>query len=285
MLYLPQWLFMQVAKTLIRLQKCVAWSGLSQFTYTERTIVAGWIFVNKNKTSDNLLSSNINADWACFYTLPLSFGGILWHHIGCPYVWLVFFFFLVNKTWCNCQWSFTKLGMCIDIVEIWFWIIYGQICQFFGRVFLKKNSSFKIAMSGQASSEVYLLVNLFSKLYFTFISSPELCSGWAIVITFRLSVRASVRWHFQVTSPLKPLSQFCSNFIWSLLRVGERKIAKMAAVRWPRWLPRPYLVKTFKNLLLQNRECLGAEPLQESSGTGGLPKLLKELSYIDVWPF
>ena len=45
------------------------------------------------------------------------------------------------------------------------------------------------------------------------------------------------------------------------------------------------MVKTFKNLLLQNRECLGAEPLQESSGTGGLPKLLKELSYVDVWPF
>ena len=44
------------------------------------------------------------------------------------------------------------------------------------------------------------------------------------------------------------------------------------------------MVKTFKNLL-QNRECLGAEPLQESSGTGGLPKLLKELSYVDVRPF
>ena len=43
--------------------------------------------------------------------------------------------------------------------------------------------------------------------------------------------------------------------------------------------------KTFKNILLQDRECLGAEPLQESSGLGGLPTLLKELSYIDVWPF
>ena len=88
-----------------------------------------------------------------------------------------------------------------------------------------------------------------------------------------------------MTSPLKLLSQFCSNFIWSLLRVGERKIAKMVTVRWPRWPPRPYMVKTFKDLLLQNRECLGAEPMQESSGTGGLPKLLKELSYVDVWPF
>ena len=89
---------------------------------------------------------------------------------------------------------------------------------------------------------------------------------------------------FQTTSPLEPLGQFCSNFMWSFLRVGERKIAKMVAVSWPRWPPRPYMVKTFKNLL-QNRECLLAEPLQESSGTGGLPTLLKELSYVDVWPF
>ena len=90
---------------------------------------------------------------------------------------------------------------------------------------------------------------------------------------------------FKRLSSLKPLSQFCPNFIWSLLRVGERKIAKMVVVHWPRWPPCPYMVKTFKNLLLQNRECLGAEPLQESSGMGGLPKLLKELSYVDIWPF
>ena len=29
------------------------------------------------------------------------------------------------------QWIFTKLGMCIDIVEIWFGIANGQICQIF----------------------------------------------------------------------------------------------------------------------------------------------------------
>ena len=120
-----------------------------------------------------------------------------------------------------------------------------------------------------------------------FFSSPELCSGWAILITFRpssirpsmhasvhLSVRPSVN-IFKVTSPLKPLSQFCSNFIQSLLRLGEQKIAKMVAVHWPRWPPCPYMIKTFKNLLLQNRGCLGAESLHKSSGTGGLPKLLK----------
>ena len=36
---------------------------------------------------------------------------------------------------------------------------------------------------------------------------------------------------FQTTSPLEPLGQFCSNFIWSLLRYGEQKIAKMVTVR------------------------------------------------------
>ena len=33
--------------------------------------------------------------------------------------------------------------------------------------------------------------------------------------------------------------------------------------------------KTFKNHLFQNRACLMAESLHISSGTGGLPKLLK----------
>ena len=64
--------------------------------------------------------------------------------------------------------------------------------------------------------------------------------------------------------------------------MGERKIAKMVAVHEPRWPPCPYMVKTFKNLLLHNRGCLGAESLQESPGTRGQPKLLKALSYIDV---
>ena len=64
--------------------------------------------------------------------------------------------------------------------------------------------------------------------------------------------------------------------------MGERKIAKMVAVRQPRWLLCPYMVKTFKNLLLHNQGCLGAESLHESLGTGGPPKLLKELSYVEV---
>ena len=44
----------------------------------------------------------------------------------------------------------------------------------------------------------------------------------------------------------------------------------------------PIYGKNLKNFLLQNRGFLGAEILHESSGMGGLPKLLKELSYVDV---
>ena len=64
--------------------------------------------------------------------------------------------------------------------------------------------------------------------------------------------------------------------------MGERKIAKTVLVRRLRWPPCPYMVKTFKNLLLHKRGCLVAESLHESSGTGGQPKLLKELLYVDV---
>ena len=57
----------------------------------------------------------------------------------------------------------------------------------------------------------------------------------------------------------------------------------MVAAYIPRSPPCPYMVKTFKNLLLQNQGRLGAESLLKSSGTGagggggggGLPKLLK----------
>ena len=58
------------------------------------------------------------------------------------------------------------------------------------------------------------------------------------------------------------------------------KDAKRVAVCWPRWLPCPYMVKTFKNLLLQDRGCLGAESLHKSSGTGGLPNLHWHLTFL-----
>ena len=55
---------------------------------------------------------------------------------------------------------------------------------------------------------------------------------------------SGVRQHFQTSSSLKPLGQLNSNFIWRLLRMGERKFVKMVLVTWPRWPPCPYMVKT-----------------------------------------
>ena len=61
-----------------------------------------------------------------------------------------------------------------------------------------------------------------------------------------LRIPSSVRQHFQTSSPLKLLGQLNSYFIWRLLRMGERKFVQMVLVTWPRWPPRPYMVKTLK---------------------------------------
>ena len=60
------------------------------------------------------------------------------------------------------------------------------------------------------------------------------------------------RQHFQ-TSPQKSLGQLKPNFIWSLHWSGEWKFFQMVMFTWPRWPPCPHMVKTFKNLLLQNQ--------------------------------
>ena len=56
---------------------------------------------------------------------------------------------------------------------------------------------------------------------------------------------SSVRQHFQISSPLKPLSQLNSNFtdFQRLLWMGKLKFVQMVLVTWPRWPPRPYMVK------------------------------------------
>ena len=58
--------------------------------------------------------------------------------------------------------------------------------------------------------------------------------------------------HFQRSSP-KPLGQSKPNFIWSLSGTRERKFVRGVWVTWPSWPPRSYMIKTFKNLLIQNQ--------------------------------
>ena len=40
----------------------------------------------------------------------------------------------------KCQWNFAKLGMCIDIVDIWFRIADGQISSIFDRVICPRHA-------------------------------------------------------------------------------------------------------------------------------------------------
>ena len=53
-------------------------------------------------------------------------------------------------------------------------------------------------------------------LPYAFVWAPYICMGKMLRI--------------QTTSPLKPLGLCCSNFMWSLFRFGERKIAEMVPV-------------------------------------------------------
>ena len=46
----------------------------------------------------------------------------------------VFSFLDDNISTCICQWIFTKLGVCIDIVETWFGIAGEKILSIFDRV-------------------------------------------------------------------------------------------------------------------------------------------------------
>ena len=70
---------------------------------------------------------------------------------------------------------------------------------------------------------------------------------WGELLVYQWLRRPSVvRQHFQTSSPLKPLGQLNSKFIWRLLRMGERKFVQMVLVTWPRWPPCPYMVKTLK---------------------------------------
>ena len=62
------------------------------------------------------------------FILPLSFFKFLWFLVGRPCVSVhpsVHFHFQMITS--KHQWIFTRLGMCFDIVEIWFGIANGQI--------------------------------------------------------------------------------------------------------------------------------------------------------------
>ena len=84
-----------------------------------------------------------------FYTPPHNSGGVLWFHVGRPWVRPSvrpsvvrpsIRFSFPDDNLSKHQWIFTKLGMCIDIVEIWFGIANGQISSIFDGVICPRHA-------------------------------------------------------------------------------------------------------------------------------------------------
>ena len=82
--------------------------------------------------------------------------------------------------------------------------------------------------------------------------------GQCHLVTLAKSHMSVVCQHLKKASSLKLLDLFELNFICSLLANGKRKFIFFVQVTVPRWSPWPYMVKTLKNLLLQNHwaDCL-----------------------------
>ena len=85
------------------------------------------------------------------------------------------------------------------------------------------------------------------------------CMYVCACVCVRACVRACVHacmyvcQHFQTSCPLKPLCRLKPNFMWILHGTRERNFVQMVQATWPSWPPCPYMVKTFKNLLLWNQ--------------------------------
>ena len=111
----------------------------------------------------------------------------------------------------------------------------------------------------QASSESLTLdkKHLQPKSIYNFISA-ESVGGWACRPSF---VRPCI-WR---TSPLKPLCQFSSNFMWNLLLKGGCKIIQTVAVHYlVRRPPCQNMVKTIPKTFLQNQVSFGTESLYKA---------------------
>ena len=78
--------------------------------------------------------------------LRLIFVSFLWFHIVCscvrPPVLRPSAFSFPNDNLNKCQWIFTRLGMCIDIVEIWCGIASGLITSIFNELSARYTSVF-----------------------------------------------------------------------------------------------------------------------------------------------
>ena len=108
--------------------------------------------------------------------------------------------------------------------------------------------------------------------HLTFLRRVQVCFlyAWAPYICMEKMLIISNGFSSEASGPV--LLKFHAEPPWA----GEWKIAKMGMVHWSKWLPCPYMVKTFKKLLLHNQISPGSSSLHKLRGTGDLPKLLND---------
>ena len=87
----------------------------------------------------------LNTLWnISFHTPPHDSCRVLWFHAGRPYICVSIcrqsLFSFLDYNLSKYQWIFAKLGMCIDIEEIWFGIANGQISSIFDRVICSRHA-------------------------------------------------------------------------------------------------------------------------------------------------
>ena len=75
-----------------------------------------------------------------------------------------------------------------------------------------------------------------------FIGSPEPKAHGELIV-YQSLPRPSVCQHFQTSSPLKPLRQLNSNFIWRLLRMREQKVCSNGPGHMTKMANTLYMVK------------------------------------------
>ena len=145
---------------------------------------------------------------------------------------------------------FSGITLSGNVISILISILLYRILFNYYLPFLSKHG-FASSKGNTVHNRLFIMFIWMNGIYFSWkgsvFSSPEpKAHRWANSIPVPPSSvrRPPVRQHFQTSYPLKPLGQLNSNFIWRLLRTPERKFVQMVLVTWPRWPPRPYMVKT-----------------------------------------
>ena len=101
--------------------------------------------------------------------------------------------------------------------------------------------------------------------------------------SFVVRCRPSVH-HFQRSSSPKPLGQSRPNFMWRLHGSGKRKFIRDIWVIWPRWPPRPYIVKTLQKCSSPGPKGLWPWALVCSIGALAPSKFVQMMTLGWPWP-